>query len=185
MQQQHHLHIWGMHQPDRMQQQNVLLQAATQTARSPDTLLLRGIVALDRAGRLGGCKLTAAELHCQQAILFEMLPCRMDKNRHLRAEHGVSKTWCDKQTDPSPFLPEEPSPLTLSLLPLSTPGGTFRLIFLVRRTRPSPPQVLQGVAFSPAPSQSGHVDICKQFGGLRDQPRHVGATLHGRILKAT
>lgn len=74
--------------------------------------------------------------------------------------------------DASPFLPEEPSPLTLSLLSLSTPGGTFRLIFLVRRTRPSPPQVLQGVAFSPDPSQSGHVDICRDSQRLRDQRKH-------------
>ena len=59
-----------------------------------------------------------------------------------------------------PFLPALPSPLTLSLLPLSTPAGTLRLIFLVRLTLPSPPQVLQGVALSPLPSQSGHVETC-------------------------
>ena len=44
---------------------------------------------------------------------------------------------------------------------MSTPGGTRRLIFLLRRTRPSPPQVLQGVLRSPAPSQSGQVATCR------------------------
>lgn len=68
----------------------------------------------------------------------------------------------------SPFLPEEPSPLTLRRLPLSTPGGTFREIFFVRRTRPSPPQVLQGVARSPDPSQSGQVDIYKPRTDIQD-----------------
>lgn len=58
---------------------------------------------------------------------------------------------------------------------MSTPGGTFREIFFVRRTRPSPPQVLQGVARSPDPSHSGQVDIYK--------PRT--AIQHNRIGHAT
>ena len=79
--------------------------------------------------------------------------CKLKSSKQHRLRQAGRQT--------APFLPADPSPLTLSLLPLSTPGGPFRLIFLVRRTLPSPPQVLQGVALSPAPSQSGHVDICK------------------------
>ena len=52
----------------------------------------------------------------------------------------------------------------------ATPAGTRREIFLLFRTRPSPPHVLHGVDSSPCPSQLGHCITCAHKHPSEDLP---------------
>src|SRR6266478_9616094 len=72
-----------------------------------------------------------------------------------RSKKGCDRTSTRKYRSPAgaPIVPELPLPGTRKRAPLASPGGILTSIVSVRRTRPSPPQVLQGVRIFPVPPQ--------------------------------
>mmetsp|Transcript_3333 Transcript_3333/g.12072 ORF Transcript_3333/g.12072 Transcript_3333/m.12072 type:complete len:259 (-) Transcript_3333:448-1224(-) len=70
----------------------------------------------------------------------------------------VMKTY--RSPSPPPRRPALPSPRTRKRLPESTPGGTFKLMVLERRTLPSPAHSEHGVKICPVPPHSGHTATC-------------------------
>src|SRR6266436_6425872 len=70
-----------------------------------------------------------------------------------RSKNGCGRTSTRKYKSPAgaPIVPELPFPATRKRAPLANPGGIFTSIVSVFRTRPSPPQVRQGVRIFPVP----------------------------------
>lgn len=71
----------------------------------------------------------------------------------------LTDTYTYRSPGGPPLRPTLPSFATRSRVPSSTPPGIVREILLDFRTRPSPPQVLQGVRVSPVPPHAGQVCI--------------------------
>mmetsp|Transcript_9983 Transcript_9983/g.29946 ORF Transcript_9983/g.29946 Transcript_9983/m.29946 type:complete len:211 (+) Transcript_9983:3590-4222(+) len=78
----------------------------------------------------------------------------------FRLGSGLTVMKTNRSPGGPPRRPLLPSSRTRSRLSVSTPAGTRRLMRLVLRTRPSPPQVPQGVVRSPVPWHSPQSCTC-------------------------
>src|SRR5215472_11598459 len=98
-----------------------------------------------------------ASLTVTGTLVYRSLPRRSKK--------GCGRTTTRKYKSPAgaPIVPAFPFPGTRTRPPLATPAGMRTSIVSVRRTRPSPPHVLQGVRNLPVPPQRLHGTLKRIF----------------------